>query len=125
MSDFEVVLTGLIYVFAVLALIILLLGGVSLLVRVMSGAGRGKKLVKVTKKVPGGAVETGKNAGEAARSAGENGSGTGENASSGAAEKQAGEGELVAAISAAITAYRSDGVRPRFRILSFKRIGRD
>ena len=104
MSDIEVVLTGLVYVFAVLALMILLIAGVSFAVRAVERA-RGKKRVKNIVPVPDDTPRDGaKN--EETRSSGQ-------------------DEEVVAAIAAAVAAYRDERTRPRFRILSFKRIGRD
>ena len=119
MSDVEVVLTGLVYVFAALGLMILLIAGVSLIVRAVERA-RGKKKVKRIVAVP-----------EPKR--GEEGSvdNTGtkhaapDDAGKGEAQCADNDAEVVAAITAAIAAFQAGDRKPRFRILSFKRIGRD
>ena len=119
MSDAEVVLTGLVYVFAALGLMILLIAGVSLAVRAVERA-RGKKKVKRIVAVPepkrgeeGSVDHTG------TKHAAPDDAGKGE------AQRADNDGEVVAAITAAIAAFQAEGRKPRFRILSFKRIGRD
>ena len=118
MSDFEVVLTGLVYVFAALGLMILLIAGVSLAVRAVERT-RGKKKVKIV------AVPESKHGEEGSVDHTGTKHAAPDNAGKGEAQHADNDGEVVAAITAAIAAFQAEGRKPRFRILSFKRIGRD
>ncbi len=118
MSDVEVVLTGLVYVFAVLALMILLIAGVSLIVRAFERA-RGKKKVKIVA-VPEPKRREESNVNDTSRK-----HPVPDDAGKGEAQSADNDAEVVAAITAAIAAFQAEGRKPRFRILSFKRIGRD
>lgn len=123
MSVFEVVITGLIYVFAVLLLIVLLLVVFTMLSRSKpgkrrapgNGFGEGVDGAKESQEATGGADNA---AGTAAITTGIDGSGS----------METGEGtvppEIVAAITAALTAFEEDNGRRKFKILSFRRVGR-
>ncbi len=111
MSVFEVVITGLIYVFAVLAMIVLLLAAFSLLSR---------RRVKVRK---GGEQTRGVSPKKASELPEETGSGADEDPAA-AADDGGIPPEVVAVITAAVAACEEENGRRKFKVLSFRRQGR-
>lgn len=105
MSVFEVVLTGLVYVFAILALIIVLLAGMTLVLR------RKTKVSKVT----GVTLIGPDNAGV---------TGNDPEGADGNAAKGNEDAQIAAVIAAAVAAYEADSGGSKFKVLSFRRVGR-
>ena len=119
MADIQIVITGLLYVFGVLALIIALLTALSLIMR------------RIGNDTPGKNEKNGKSgkkkalrADEAGNTRKKDGIDTAETRMERADEAEEEDAALAAVIAAAIAQYESaKGNKSRFRILSFRRAG--
>ena len=118
----EIVLTGLIYVFAVLGLIVLFILLLSLVTRGFgSRKGRDRKGAAAEK-----TIENPRETGRQIQARGAEGKSDGD--AEGTAEGDAESGidpKIICAITAAIDAFERDGEGRRFKILSFRRVGRN